>query len=117
MIFNTNLVKKKIVFVFLAFVVSSIAAAQNKKPVHGRDGVDTLHHQKAPGRVKGKQISGTKASGANKSRAKDSLKAMNDPMTKLEKPGHDSAKLSKTATPPRQRLNEGRATQKKQGVK
>jgi hypothetical protein len=117
MIINTNLVKKKIVFVFFAFVVSYIAAAQNKKPVHDRDGIDTLHHQKAPGRVKGKQISATKRTGANKSRGKDSLKAMNDPMTKLEKPGHDSTKLSKSANPPRQRLNEGRVKQKKQAVK
>lgn len=104
---------KKIVFVSLAFVVTSMASGQNKGPVHGRTNVDTLHHHKSTGLLKGKQISTTKGSSANKLRRKDSLKAMNDPMTKLEKPGHDSSKLSKPATYKKIKLSQ----QKKEGVK
>lgn len=105
--------KKKIVFVFLTFFVSFIVAGQNKKPVTGKAGIDTLHHQKGPALLKGKQISATKSSGTHKLRRKDSLKAMNDPMTKLEKPGHDSLKLSK----PGRSFSEDRAKQKRKPVK
>jgi hypothetical protein len=107
---------KKVVFVFLAFVLTSIVAGQNKKPVHGKDGIDTLHHQKGVALMKRKRISTTKVTSVNKIRRKDTLKAMNDPMTKLEKPGHDSAKQAKLA-PVRRSFSEGTAKQKKQVVK
>ena len=104
--------KKNIVFVSLTFVVSSITSGQNKGPVHNKSNIDTLHHRAAMGVLKVKQTN-TRGNSANKKRSKDSLKAMNDPMTKLEKPGQDSAKLSKPAIHKNTKLQQ----QKKDGTR